>query len=439
MKDYMKLSRIKFAPNSFSKEIKIELGTKNSETTYIEDGKTTKLWVITKSNPNQLVSLGAEIAQTLKCNDGYNLVIDSNINQEFLLENILLALTDTNVYKANYVSPCTYIIHAPNLESVYMLAYPKAEAYHLTRMINHLPFSVCNSDTLSNEIEDLLDDPRFKIEIYRHQECVQLGLHGVLALSTGAKYQPAVIKIEYNNADTPKIGLVGKGIMFDSGGYNIKSGDFASMKTDMAGAGAVIGTLKALANLNIETNVVGYLMTTDNLINENALVPGEVINYRNGVSVEIGNIDAEGRLVLADGLLLASQENCNIVIDIATLTGNSAAALGKGFAPLYSTDSSVTELFTNLNYTSTDNIWPMPLPDEYNTLIEGNISDLRNISSTKHAGSVMAALFLKHFAPKNSKWVHIDMGAMSRKEEFGTPVNGFGVRLLTNFIINYKI
>lgn len=441
MKQYMNVADIKFSQDIFDLTINISLNkSKLSPVLTTDDNIETYTFFASDNKPKTLIELASSIAQFIKDDKmEFNLKIDSEINSEFLLENIILVLTDVNVLKHTYKQPSSYTVNCDStIQTKFEQAIAKASGYHLARMLNHLPYELCNSQTLSENINSLLDDSRFKIEIYRQKECEEMEINGVLALSKGAHHEPAVIKIEYKTCNAPKIGLVGKGIMFDCGGYNIKGGDFSSMKTDMAGAGAVIGTLKTIANLNYDANVVAYLMTAENLINEVAMLPGHVITYSNDLSVEVVNTDAEGRLVLADGLLLSEKDNCDVVVDIGTLTGNSAAALGKGLAPIYSKDQEVLEIFTSENLKSTDNVWPMPLYDDYNDFLKGDISDLKNISSTKHAGSIMGAMFLQYFAPENSAWAHIDMGAMSRKIEFGSPVNGFGVRLLTKFIENYS-
>lgn len=440
MNKYFKLARLELSSENFPITINIDINDSEENYKYVDNNHTIYHFFLKDTKPVNISQLGFEISNQLKkINCSVNIDINPQIDNSFLFENIILGLTDVNVFKQEYTSPSVYTINCPQLSTTdYNHAYVNAKGYHLARMLNHLPFSKVNSDSLAANISSILANDAFKITILRADECKELKMNGVLAVAQGSYHEPAVIKIEYKTCDKPKIGLVGKGIMFDSGGYNLKSGDFTSMKTDMAGCGAVIGCLKAIADGKVEANLVAYLMTTDNLLNEKAYIPGDIIHYSNGLSVEVGNTDAEGRLVLADGLLQIANDNCDTVIDIATLTGSSATSLGKGLAPLYSTNQDVTNIFTNLNYSSTDNVWPMPLPQEYEPLIAGDITDIKNISSTRHAGSIMAAIFLKQFAPKDCNWVHIDMGAMSRKEENGAPVNGYGVRLLTNFIEKYS-
>lgn len=438
MQKYMKLSEFKFVDKILEHSIVFRLGDK-TQLRYIETSDQQILEIsLIDILPNTIVEGCSLLSEAINFNS-FELSIDEQLNCKFVMENMLLALTDIKFFNTSRKETCQFIVVADDdTKAQYEEAYISAKAYHITRSLNNLPFSLCNSKTLCNEIESIIDNSNVQITVYNQKQIEELNLNGIQAVASGALNEPAIIKMEYKNSPMPKIGLLGKGIMFDSGGYNMKSGDFSSMKTDMAGGSAVIGAVKRVADLGIKTNLVAYVITTENLVNEKAFTPGEVIEYNNGLSVEVGNTDAEGRLILADGLLLLNNEGCDTVIDIATLTGNSATALGKGFAPIYSTNNRITNLFSDLNYTSTDNIWPMPMPSEYNQFIQGDITDLKNSSSSKHAGSITAALFLKNFISEEINWVHIDMGAMSRKKEFGVAVNGFGVRLLSNFIKSYS-
>lgn len=439
MREYMNLASFKFSQQRFDLTVSFQRGAELSVSFHHQVDNQTVVLTVPDNLPQTTVKACNLLPEHIK-QQAFNLTIDPELDITFILENMLLALTDIRLFKTDYKSVKEFNVSTTEqIEGLYSTAQIKANAYNVTRVLNNLPFQFCNSRSLASEIEAIIDNCDVKITKFSKSDIEHLELNGILAVAKGSSNPPLVIKLEYNNSETrPKIGLVGKGVMFDSGGYNLKHGDFSSMKTDMAGCAAVIGTIKCIADLNLETHVVGYLMVTDNLVNEHATVPGDIICYKNGVSVEVINTDAEGRLILADGLIMIDEDNCDTVIDIATLTGNSAAALGKGFAPLYSTERAISNLFEELNYSSTDNIWPMPLPAEYEADIEGDITDIINTSKSKHAGSITAALFLQHFAPANTNWVHIDMGAMSRKIEYGLPVNGYGVRLLSNFINEYS-
>lgn len=436
------ISKFKFSKKEFDLSIKVEQALKNGKEIYQNKNDLKKeivFKVLKDTKPEEIIKLSEEIAKELKDIDNFNLFIEGKIDSNLLLEGILLGLTDIDMYKSTYKKPKVYKVFAKQeVKENYDLAYKKAYSYNVSRVLSHMPYRDVNPDTMVDYVKNIFSDKKFKVTVMREKECKKNKLEGLLRLSSGSMYEPSFIKIEFNNGGEKKLGLVGKGITFDSGGYNLKGGDFTSMKTDMAGSTAVIGTLRRLADLDIKCHVVAYLLFTDNMINEKAMIPGDIITYSNGVSVEIGNTDAEGRLVLADGLIQASNDNCESVIDIATLTGNIVASLGKKYAGLYNTDEKQRELFMSHNSKITDKVWPMPLEEDYNEFIEGNISDIRNIASNKHAGSITAAMFLKKFIRKDIKWTHIDMAAMSRKEEYGTPANGYGVRLLTEFIKEYK-
>ncbi len=428
-KDY-DLSISVIEAKSESKEIYKKKDSPKKEIVYLVEENCSK---------ENLIKLSEKISEDLLEVDSFNLDISKGIDIEFLLECILLGLTDINFFKKDYKKPITYKVNAnEDIKKAYKKAAKSAPSYNIARVLSHLPYECVNPDTLAKNIKSILDDKRFKISISREKECKKNKIVGMCSLSAGSKYEPAYIKVEFNNGGDKLIGLVGKGVTLDTGGYNIKSGDITSMKTDMAGSTAVIGTMKRLADLDIKCNVNAYLMITDNIINEKSLMPGQILNYPNGVSVEIGNTDAEGRLVLADGLILASKDKCETVIDIATLTGNVVAALGKKYAGLYTTDKKQRDIFLKNNDVLSEKVWPMPLEDDYSQFLKGDISDIRNIASNKHAGSITAAIFLKNFIDNDVKWTHIDMAAMSRKEEYKTPANGYGVRLLTEFIKIYK-
>ncbi len=436
------VAKFKFYKKDYDLSINILEGEDKKKEIY-QDKKSDKkeiVYFVKKDITKELlIKLSEEIKEDLKDVESFNLDISKKLDGEFLIECILLGLTDINVYNKAYKKPITYKVNTNDyIKDCYKLAAKSAPSYNVARMLSHLPYQDINPDTMAKNIKSILDDKRFKISISREKECKKNKIVGLTSLSAGSMYEPAFIKVEFNNKGTKKIGLVGKGVTFDSGGYNIKSGDVTSMKTDMAGSTAVIGTMKRLADLDIKCNVTAYLMFTDNVISEKSLMPGQVLKYPNGVSVEIGNTDAEGRLILADGLILASKDKCETVIDIATLTGNIVAAIGKKYAGLYTTDKKQREIFVKNNDILSEKVWPMPLEEDYNEFLKGNISDIRNIASNKHAGSITAALFLKNFIDEDIKWTHIDMAAMSRKEEYSTPANGFGVRLLTEFIKSYE-
>lgn len=261
---------------------------------------------------------------------------------------------------------------------------------------------------------------------------------GLLTVGMGSNNPPAFFEMWYvTDPDLPLIALVGKGLTFDMGGMNIKTGrNVTDMRCDMAGAAAVIGAMDIVTKLKLKANVVALIPLAENLPDGGAYLPSHVIKYPNGLTVEVGNTDAEGRLVLADALLKAERLGAKKIIDIATLTGSIVAALGKNLAGVFG-DEAIVEELVNISNGCGDRLWPMPMVEEYEDTLKSNLADISNISSSNYAGSITAALFLRRFVDKAS-WAHIDMaGTMDVKEAKGylsAGATGFGARLLADFV-----
>lgn len=388
----------------------------------------------------EMYKAGEQVSKEIKAD--FNFEANDPFGLEFrpFIENILIGLTPTNLYSRDYEMPKVYKVNAAyEFEAAYIDAYTNAYSYNIARILNHLPYNDCNPESMIGIVSKLFVMPEVNITILRKAECEALNLNGMLTLSKGSRFEPTVIKIEYKtDTSLPNLALVGKGVMFDTGGYSIKTGrDISNMKADMGGVSAVLAAVHNVVSTHQKSNVTAYLMITDNLINEQAMIPGDVITYANGLSVEVANTDAEGRLILADGILLASRDGADKIIDIATLTGNAVASLGPEYAPIYTNDQKFADDLIAVNKLSNDKVWQMPLITEYRSSLNGNISDLRNISTLSYAGSITAALFLEAFV-QDAKWVHIDMAAQTERNEFGTKYSGYGTRLLANYLKNIK-
>lgn len=406
-----------------------------------DDAKKVIVCNISEETTNEdLLKIGEKLSTEISANFNVELNAPTDFNLKLIIENMLVGLTPTNIYSKTYELPQKYLVNAPyEFESAYIDASSNALSYNFTRILNHMPHAECNPDSIIPIIEKMFVSSDVNITVLRKEECKSLNMNGMLALSQASRFEPTIIKIEYKTDQSlPHIGLVGKGVMFDTGGYSIKVGrDISNMKADMGGASAIIGTMHNIVTTHQKANVTAYVMITDNMINNEAIIPGDIITYANGLSVEVANTDAEGRLILADGILLAKIDNVDQIIDVATLTGNAVAALGTEYAALYSNNQDLANDMLSVNSLSNDKVWQMPLASSYISSLKGNISDLRNISSLSSAGSITAALFLQHFA-ENTNWMHIDMAAQTERSEFGTKYSGYGVRLLTNYIKTQK-
>tara|TARA_B100000686_G_C16792440_1_gene979727 strand:- start:708 stop:2150 length:1443 start_codon:yes stop_codon:yes gene_type:complete len=281
------------------------------------------------------------------------------------------------------------------------------------------------------------------VKILGLQEIKRARMGGLLGVNRGSTQQPRFVQLSYRPKKSTRnhIALVGKGITFDAGGLSIKTAQgMSTMKCDMAGAAAVLGTMSALEDLSFPTRVTGYIPLTDNMLGGDATRPGDVLKIRNGKTVEVLNTDAEGRLVLADALSLASEAKPNAIIDLATLTGACMVALGSEYAGLMGTDSELIEKMKKASEETGENLWQLPLPTSYRAQLDSDVADVKNIGGS-YGGAITAGLFLKEFVAEDIPWAHLDIaGPAFADAPWGIQPKGgtgFGVRLLLRFIENY--
>ena len=271
------------------------------------------------------------------------------------------------------------------------------------------------------------------------------GFGGLLGVNRGSDHPPRFVELTYRPKGKAKatLALVGKGITFDSGGLSIKPWQgMSEMKTDMGGAAAVIGAMSALSSLSPQIRVKGYLPMTDNMLGGDATRPGDVLKIRNGKTIEVINTDAEGRLILADALSLASETNPDAIVDLATLTGACVVALGSDIAGSMGKNDSILSQVEKAAEDAGEKIWQLPLPDEYKELYKSPIADMKNISAGGYGGALTAGLILSEFVPEGIPWAHLDIAGPARADkdsaenvEGGT---GFGVRTLIQLIQSFE-
>ena len=269
------------------------------------------------------------------------------------------------------------------------------------------------------------------------------GMGGVLAVGSGSQNKPRFIVIEYTPAKTakgaPTVGLVGKAITFDSGGISIKpSNGMQDMKLDKTGGIAVLATMKAIAELELPVKVYGIIPSAENMPSGTSYRPGDIVTTFSGKTVEVQNTDAEGRMILCDGIDYAVRQKCDVIIDIATLTGACMVALGTYMAGLMSNDEKLVKRLQAASQESGEKLWYMPCGDEYAEEMKSKIADLKNIGG-KWGGACTAAAFLRQFA-QDKKWAHLDIAGVDLFEkatEFSAEgSSGFGVRLLTTCLMS---
>ncbi len=288
----------------------------------------------------------------------------------------------------------------------------------------------------------LLRNKRVKVDAWSGPELVRRKLAGTITVGQGSRRAPRFLRMEYAPSGArATLALVGKGVVFDSGGLSLKtSTGMEQMKTDMSGGAAVIATMSVLADLGVRNRVVGYVPLAENMPGGNAYRLGDVITYRNGKTVEVMNTDAEGRLILADALALAADEEADAIIDLATLTGACMVALGPKVAGLMTNNDAWKAQVVAAGERSGEPLWPLPLPKEYRKMLDSEIADMKNVGGS-YGGAITAAIFLSEFVGK-TPWVHLDIAGPARAEaddgylrRGGT---GFGVRTLVELVQSFR-
>lgn len=305
------------------------------------------------------------------------------------------------------------------------------------------PFCGLTSVDLAEKIKELSEDSGFKLEVLNKKQIEALKMGGILGVNRASDNPPTFSIMEWKHTEAKNkkpIVLVGKGIVFDSGGYSLKPGSYmVEMKSDMGGAAAVIGILYSISKLNLPVHVIGLVPSTDNLIGKHGIVPGDVLKMYDGKTVEILNTDAEGRLILADALGYAKKYDPELVIDMATLTGAADRAIGDlASAMMTNAGKKVKKALIKSGKQTYERLMEFPLWDEYNDMLKSSIADLKNIGGVQ-AGHITAAKFLENFT--DYPWVHLDIAPtafLSKNSDYrGKGATGIPVRLLVNFIENY--
>ena len=317
------------------------------------------------------------------------------------------------------------------------IAAAQLETYNLV----DLPPNKITPQHLSNWAVETGKKYGFSVEVFDRKKSEALGLHSFLAVGQGSDREPQFIVMDYNPTNAKKhIGLVGKGITFDTGGLNIKTAGMVHMKCDMAGGGAVLGAMQLIADLKLPYRVTAIVPACENSVDAKSFLPSDVIQSYHGSTIEIIDTDAEGRLVLADGLsYLIKNYNPETIIDIATLTGSSVATLGYECGALFTNNDDLSKKLQQSGDAIGERLWQLPLWDAYKPDIESEIADVKNYSGKPVAGAISAAKFLEYFTDNHSAWAHLDVAGVSFvDDEFAKTkhASAFGVHLITKFIEN---
>ena len=309
-------------------------------------------------------------------------------------------------------------------------------------LANH-PGNVTTPTRLAEAADEIAEEGGMNISVFEREEFTSMGMGGLAGVAQGTDEPPKFIVLEYFGSDKsqkPKI-LVGKGLTFDAGGISIKPASrMDEMKYDMCGSAVVLGVFKALAALKPKLNVVGIVPSTENLVGAKAYKPGDILTAYNGKTIEVLNTDAEGRLILADGLSYASKHyDPEYILDFATLTGAVLVALGHVAAGVLGTDKGLMKFVKKSSVNTDEKIWELPLWPEFRKQVKSKIADVKNTGAPRQAGTIAGAAFLQEFVGENIPWVHFDIAgtAWGGKANSINPkgsATGWGVRLVLDLI-----
>ncbi len=316
------------------------------------------------------------------------------------------------------------------------------ESVNWSRYLINEPANWATPSRMVEEARKVAQQGELEIEVIDESEAIKRGMGAFAGIAKGSEEPSFMVSLKYFGAgkEKPPIGLVGKGLTFDSGGISLKKDEkMHEMKYDMAGAAAVLGVFKAIGQLKPKINLVGLLPLTENLPSGKAIKPGDVVTALNGKTIEITNTDAEGRVVLADALVYAQEMGAKKLVDLATLTGAVIVALGRGYTGLFGRPQSWVDQLQYAARMTGEKMWQLPVPSEYKEAMRSDVADLDNIgSSGREGGAIKGALFLEEFVEEGVEWVHLDIAGTAwtdgESPYLSKGPTGVGVRTLVRLI-----
>ena len=400
--------------------------------TYIDSkGMPTKLAVIGMGESKNFDAerareLGAKIAKIAKKHKatslGLMLLSEMENVLEELTEGLLMVAYDVAKFKTDKKKS------TKELEAIEFISSSKskdldvatAKAELIVHAVDYVkdlvnaPANVVDTEFLAAEAKKIAKENRYKVVVLGNKELKKMKAGGILAVNQGSKNDAKLLVLQYDGGkrgEKPTV-LVGKGVIFDTGGYNLKpSGGMETMQQDMGGGATVLGVFKVLKKLGIKKNVIGVVPVVANMVSDTAYRPSDIITMLNGKTVEITNTDAEGRMILADALHYASELKPEAIVSIATLTGAVAVALGDRYCGVMSNDKSLADKLQKAGDEVSELVWPLPIHDDYRKKMDSTVADYRNydMGSGRYAGTAKAAAFLEKFVNKKT-WGHLDIG-----------------------------
>ena len=320
-----------------------------------------------------------------------------------------------------------------------------AESQNFARELGNEPSNRLTPRILADRAENMALEAGLAVEVFDERRIAELKMGALLSVAQGSAEPPRMIVITYTpekvNPGAPVLGLVGKAITFDTGGISIKpSNDMEKMKYDMCGGAAMIGAMRAIAALKPPCKVIAVVPSTENMPGGRAQKPGDVQISMAGKSIEVINTDAEGRLILADGIAYARRLGCTHLVDAATLTGAIVVALSNVNVGVFGSDQAFTEQLLASAKSAGEKMWPMPVDDDYREMIKSGIADIQNVGSGKGGGAITAAMFLKEFTG-DTPWIHLDIAGTAWQDDVkpwnAKGATGVGVRTLIDLAMKF--
>ena len=379
------------------------------------------------NNNKELLELGYSIGNKIKENCELN-ILNFQGETEPIILGILLSKYSFDKYQSDNNNKVE-INFNDSFETESLLQ--KRDSLFWVKDLINTPAFDRSPEYFIEQVELITSNKDIKVDVHNKDWLQKNNFGGVLGVSQGSVREPYFLVGQYNPDAEIQIALIGKGVLFDSGGLSLKSpSGMETMKTDMSGAATAWGTINLLAQNNIQVGLTVYTPLVENMPSGSAIRPGDVLTTRNGKTIEVLNTDAEGRLIMADALAYAAEKKPDIICDVATLTGAAVAALGLDVGALFSNDSELESLFMRASEKSLESYHPLPLHVDYKKLIESDIADMKNTGG-RYGGAIAAALILEEFIDGN-KWIHLDIAGPARSDN-RKGATGFGVLGLYEF------
>jgi len=379
---------------------------------------------------NNFYDIGTLIGSKIK-SDAEIIFLNFENEKSLIIDGILYAQYKFNNYKSEDDSSVNNITFKDIDSSINEI---KKDSVFWVRDLINTPALDKSPEEFINKVKKLVDSSTIDVEVYDKKWLEENDFGGVLGVGKGSDRPPYLLVGKYNAKAKYQVSLIGKGVLFDTGGYSLKSpAGMETMKTDMSGAASAWGVINIIARTNQDIGLTVYTPIVENMVSGSAIRPGDVLKTRNGKTIEVMNTDAEGRLIMSDALAFAAETNPDLICDIATLTGASYVALGLDIGAIFSNNSDLEMKFIESAKNTNENFHPLPLFDGYRNLIDSDLADMKNTGG-RFGGAITAALLLKEFIGEND-WIHLDIAGPARSDN-RKGATGFGVLSLYEFFKN---